>query len=124
MHHVAGNFEAFALALDESADVSDIAQLCIFVRGIDTRFNITEDLLSLRSMRGTCKGDDIFCECNSALTEADLFYEKLLGVATDGARAIIGNQKGFQGCLIKVRNQKSSRNYLVSLYNLPRIFVC
>ena len=90
-HHVAENFEAFALTLDESTDISDIAQLCIFVRGIDTEFNVTEDLLSLRSMKGTCTGDDIFCECNAALTEANLSYEKLVGVATDGVRAIIGN---------------------------------
>ena len=74
-HHVGGNFEAFALALDESTDNSDIAQLCIFVRGIDTKLNVTEDLLCLRSMRGTCTGDDIFGECNSALTEANLSYE-------------------------------------------------
>ena len=59
LHHVAGNLEAFALALDESTDIFDIAQLCIFVRGIDIEFIVTEDLLSLRSMRGTRTGDDI-----------------------------------------------------------------
>ena len=121
LHHVVGNFEAFALAFVESTDISDIAQLCIFVRGIDTEFNITEDLLNLRSVRGTCTGDDIFCECNFALTEANLSYEKLVGVATNGARAMIGNQKGLQGCLIK---ELETRNYLVSLYNSPRIFEC
>ena len=42
LHHVAGNFEAFALALDERTDISEIAQLCVFVRGIDTEFNVTE----------------------------------------------------------------------------------
>ena len=90
LHHVAGNFAAFALALDES---TDIAQLCILVQGIDTEFNVTEDLLSLRSIRGTCAGDDIFRECtrNSALTEADLSFEKRVDVVTDGARAVIGN---------------------------------
>ena len=101
LHHIAGNFKAFSLALDESTDISNIAQLGIFVGGINTEFNDTEDLLSLRSMRGNCTGDDIFCKCNSALTEAKLSYEKLVGVATDSARVVIGNQKGFQGCLIK-----------------------
>jgi len=49
-------------------------------------------------------------------------YKKLVGVATDGAsaRAMIGNQKGFQGRLVNVLE---TRNYLVSLYNSPRIFV-
>ena len=99
LHHVAGNFEGFAPALDESTDIFDIVQLCIFVRGIDTEFNVTEDLFSLRSMRGTCTGDDIFCECNSVLTEANLSYEKLVSVATDGARAMIGIKKVFKDAL-------------------------
>jgi len=72
--------------------------LCIFVRGIDAEFK--EDILSLRSMRDTRTGDDIFRECNSALTDANLSYEKLVRVATDDARAMIGNQKGLQGRLI------------------------
>jgi len=58
----------------------------------------------------------------SALINANMSYKKLVGVATDGAsaRAMIGNQKGFQGRLVNVLE---TRNYLVSLYNSPRIFV-
>ena len=44
-------------------------------------------------------------------------YEKLAGVATDGARAMIGNQKGFQGCLIKELETTKTRN-------LPEIIWC
>jgi len=58
----------------------------------------------------------------SALIDADMSYEKLVSVATDGtpARAMIGNQKGFQGPLVNVLE---TRNYLVSFYDSPRIFV-
>lgn len=35
-------FKFFSLALDESTDVSDTAQLLIFIRGIDTDYNTTE----------------------------------------------------------------------------------
>ncbi|CAK1581611.1 unnamed protein product [Parnassius mnemosyne] len=37
------NFEYFSLTMDESTDVNDTAQLLIFIRGIDSAFNITED---------------------------------------------------------------------------------
>ena len=89
LHHVAGNLESFALALDERTDISDIAQLCIFVRGIDTEFNVTEDLLSLRPMRGTRTGDDIFRECNSALTEANLSYEIVERIVREPGRGLL-----------------------------------
>ena len=40
-------FKAFSIALDESTDASDTAQLAVFIRGVDVDFNITEDLLTL-----------------------------------------------------------------------------
>ena len=53
----AQDFEFFALALDETTDITNTAQLAIFIRGITSDFKIQEDLLSLESMRGTthCK---------------------------------------------------------------------
>ena len=40
-------FQLFSLALDESTDINDTAQLLIFVRGISENFEITEELLSM-----------------------------------------------------------------------------
>lgn len=37
-------FETFSIALDESTDISDTAQLAIFIREVDVDFNITEEL--------------------------------------------------------------------------------
>uniref|UniRef100_A0A1A8ABQ2 HAT C-terminal dimerisation domain-containing protein n=1 Tax=Nothobranchius furzeri TaxID=105023 RepID=A0A1A8ABQ2_NOTFU len=42
------DFIAYSLAVDESTDTSDIAQLSIFVRGVDSSLSITEELLALR----------------------------------------------------------------------------
>jgi hypothetical protein len=39
------------LALDESTDTLDTAQLLIFVRGIDAEFEITEELAGLQSKK-------------------------------------------------------------------------
>ena len=46
------SLDFFSLALDESCDIRDTAQLLIFVRGI-TDFKITEELAAMRSMKGT-----------------------------------------------------------------------
>ena len=42
----------FLLAFDESADICDVAQLSIFVRGIDDNFNVFEELIGFESLHG------------------------------------------------------------------------
>ena len=41
----------YSLALDESTDVRDTAQLPIFVRGVTENFDVIEELLDLCSMK-------------------------------------------------------------------------
>ncbi len=40
----------FSLALDESTDICDVAQLSIFIRGMDDNFHVFEELASLESL--------------------------------------------------------------------------
>ena len=54
----AKSFSAYSVALDDSADVSDNAQLAIFVCGINDHFKVTEELLS--EMQGHTTAKDIF----------------------------------------------------------------
>ena len=54
------NFVWFLLALDESTDEEDTAQLLIFVCGINKNFVITEELLGLESMKDTTISKDLF----------------------------------------------------------------
>lgn len=74
----AGQFVFYSVALDESTDISDTAQLAIFVRGIDEKFNITEELAALFPMKGTTKGVDIFNALDSTL---DRYGLKLINLA-------------------------------------------
>ncbi|KAK0154684.1 Protein kinase C alpha type [Merluccius polli] len=56
----AKSFTAFSVALDETTDATDNAQLAIFIRGVDDRFEVTEELLSVCPMHGHTKAKDIF----------------------------------------------------------------
>ena len=48
----------FSLVLDESNDIKDTAQLLIFIRTIDLKFRISEELASMEPMKGTTTGED------------------------------------------------------------------
>lgn len=100
---VATNFVYFSIALDESTDNSDTAQLAIMVRGVDEQFNVTEDLLNLCSLHDTTTGKDIYENLIKQLTDFNLPLEKLSGVCTDGAPAMAGRQNGLIGLVLKSR---------------------
>ena len=57
---IAEKSEYFSIALDESCDVGDTSQLLVIVHGVDSEFNIMEDLAALQSLYGTTKSTDTF----------------------------------------------------------------
>ncbi|PNF14661.1 hypothetical protein B7P43_G11733 [Cryptotermes secundus] len=64
-------FTAFSIAVDESSDVSGVAQLAVFIRACDTDVIITEELLDIISL-----GEDIFNEVYGLLEKYDLPLSK------------------------------------------------
>uniref|UniRef100_A0A3P9LWT7 SPIN-DOC-like zinc-finger domain-containing protein n=1 Tax=Oryzias latipes TaxID=8090 RepID=A0A3P9LWT7_ORYLA len=70
------DFVAFSLACDET-------QLLVFVRGINADMEITQELAGLETLRGTTKGEDLFAA------------DKMVGITTDGAPAMIGKKAGL-----------------------------
>jgi hypothetical protein len=89
--------EAFSIALDDSTDASDAAQLAIFIRGVDADFNITEELLTLQPLKRTTTGEDIIETVNTVFERFELKWSSLSGICTDRAPAMVGARKGLIG---------------------------
>ena len=89
------SFQLFSLALDESTDIDDTAQLLIFVRCITENFEITEELLSLESMKDITTGEDIFECVENTLRTMELPWQKMVSVNTDGCSSLTGKNVGL-----------------------------
>ena len=76
------NFEFVSIALDESVDVKDIAQLAVFVRGSNSEFEILEEFARLHPLKGTSTGEDIFEAVKLCSEDLDLQFNKLMSVTT------------------------------------------
>lgn len=93
---------AWSIAVDESTDVSDTAQLLIFVRYFDKDSkSVNEDLLGLCSLEDTTTATDIFNAVVSLVESYLLNWETLVSVSTDGAPNMIGSKSGFVELLKK-----------------------
>ena len=94
-------FEHYSVALDESTDRTNTAQLAIFVRGVSKDFKVTEELLDLKSLHSTTRGVDVFEKLDESMTDNSLPWAKLSGVASDGAAAMVGENQGVVGLVKK-----------------------
>ena len=83
---------AFSIALDESTDLSDTAQLVVFIRGVTENFQVTEEFLVMASMQSTTTGQNICEEVTKMMNKFEIDSSKLLGITTDGAPSMVGKQ--------------------------------
>ncbi|KAJ8009623.1 hypothetical protein DPEC_G00090820 [Dallia pectoralis] len=95
----ASEFKFFALAMDESNDVQDTAQLLIFICGVSESFEVSEELAALKSLQGTTTGEDIFVQVCKTMEQLDLHWSKLASITTDGAPSMVGTTRGLVGRL-------------------------
>ena len=86
----ADSFVFYSLALDESNDVRDTAQLLIFVRAINHNFEIVEELLAMESLKGTTRGEDFFLIFTGVMDRFKLPWNKLTNITTDGSPNLTG----------------------------------
>ena len=95
LQEASNRFLCYSLALDESNDVKDMAQLLVFICGVDRSFNIFEELLSVESLKDTTTGEDLFHAVTNCIERNGLLWNKLVSITTDGAAALTGKNKGL-----------------------------
>uniref|UniRef100_A0A674NDA0 SPIN-DOC-like zinc-finger domain-containing protein n=1 Tax=Takifugu rubripes TaxID=31033 RepID=A0A674NDA0_TAKRU len=101
------SFTLYSLALDESNDVKDTAQLLIFIRGINDTFEITEEFLTMESLKGQTRGEDLFDQVSAVIENAKLPWSKLVNVTTDGSPNLTGKNVGL---LRRIQNKVKDEN--------------
>ena len=90
----ASNCKFFSLAMDESTDLSDTAQVTIFVRAVSDNFDVIEELLGLESLEGTTKGSDLFSALKTCVQKSNLDWAKLDSICSDGCPSMTGKHCG------------------------------
>lgn len=91
------DFEWFSIAMDESTDVTDSAQVLLFIRGVNSKFNITQELANVHSMENNVTVDEIFAKVNETIYSLGLYFKHLKGVTTDGGKNMSSTKIGVVG---------------------------
>ncbi|XP_040278185.1 zinc finger BED domain-containing protein 5-like [Bufo bufo] len=85
-----------SLAVDESCDATDNAQLMVFVRFYDdTQKDFCEDLLGMTALHAHTRGEDLYGAITEMLKKRDINLNSVISVVTDGAPAMVGKEKGL-----------------------------
>ena len=88
--------KCISLALDESTDNTDNAQLLVFVRFFDEeRREFFEDVLGLTTLHGHTRGDDIYEAVMEMLRDREIDLKHVVSIATDGAPSMTGRERGL-----------------------------
>ena len=109
---VVGNLKrckVFSIALDESNDINDTAQLSIFVRYL-VEGEFVEDLLTVLSLECRTTGSIIFNDFQRYMQEQGISMNSIISVATDRAPAMVGRHNGF------IKHLRDINSDIVALY--------
>ena len=85
----------FAFQVKESTDVALCSQLVVFVRYIHEH-DIKNEFLFCTPLKSTTKSEDVIKKIFTFFDTEGLQWNKLCGLCTDGAPAMLGSRLGFQ----------------------------
>lgn len=84
-----------SLAIDESTDVTDNAQLLVYVRFFHKeKKEMCEDLLGVTPLETHTRGEDIYEAIKEMLQKRRIDVKQVVSVTTDGAPAMVGRERG------------------------------
>jgi hypothetical protein len=84
----------FSIALDESTDKADVAQLAVYVRYLNENI-FAEELLCLLPLVGHTGAQDVYTVLTEFLERHDIDRQRIVSLATDGAPSMIGRVNGL-----------------------------
>lgn len=88
-------------------------------------FAVKREFLSLQAMDGTTKGVDLFKQVVLGMDKFELSFEKLSGLATDGASGMLGPRKGLTALIKKESSlSRSKLSSCMPLNHTSRESVC
>ena len=95
------DFTSFSLALDESTDAKDTAQLAIYIRGVTNDLAVHEEFVELSPLSGTTTGKDVSQAVIACMDRYGLDFSRLVSVTTNGAPAMVGDKKGAATLIVQ-----------------------
>ncbi|XP_056095124.1 zinc finger BED domain-containing protein 5-like [Rhinichthys klamathensis goyatoka] len=84
----------FALQLDESTDIANLANLLAYVR-YEYNGEIEEEFLFCKPLQTRTTAEALFDMLNGFITEHGIDWSRCVGISTDGAAAMVGQHTGL-----------------------------
>lgn len=88
-------FSVYSVALDETTDITDTAQLAMYVRSVDDSFEVMEELLTVIPMHGQTTAQEIFRKLCDVIENVGLPWKRFVGITTDGVPSMTGRKNGL-----------------------------
>jgi hypothetical protein len=101
------------MQLDESTDITNLAQLLVYVRYI-YKDKIEEDYLFCQPLEGRTNGNDIFVPIKNFLEINEIPWSMCVSICTDGAAALTGSKKGFKAEVLEVSSNIKFNNCMIN----------